>query len=74
MRVLDLGHDLWRKRISTADFPTWGQVPRLVPLVRLARRLGLARFAAESAIRLDAYYPIVLLAAAKEPRAAVPLP
>lgn len=61
LRVLDWGHGLWRRRLVSGVFPTWGGVARLKPLVDLVRRLGLACAVAQLGIWLECYTPICLV-------------
>jgi SAM-dependent methyltransferase len=62
LEVLDLGVELFEHRMRTADFSAWGDLGKVIRLIRLARTIGLGGLASRICVLFGWYNPIVLTA------------
>ncbi len=62
VEILNLGIDMWEKRLETAAFSTWGSTGIMMKLTKIVHRLKLIPVVKYLGRKLEFYYPIILVA------------
>ncbi len=62
VEILNLGIDIWEKRLETAAFSTWGSTGIMMKLTKIVHRLKLISVVKYLGRKLEFYYPIILVA------------
>lgn len=62
VEILNLGIDIWEKRLETAAFSTWGSTGIMMKLTKIVHRLKLIPVVKYLGRKLEFYYPIILVA------------
>ena len=62
VEILNLGIEMWEKRLETAAFSTWGSTGIMMKLTKILHRLRLIPLVKFLGRKLEFYYPIILVA------------
>ena len=62
VEILNLGIEMWEKRLESAGFSTWGSTGTMMKLTKILHRLRLIPIVKHLGRKLEFYYPIILVA------------
>lgn len=62
VEILNLGIEMWEKRLESAAFSTWGSTGTMMKLTKILHRLRLIPIMKYLGRKLEFYYPIILVA------------
>ena len=65
VEILNLGVEMWEKRLETASFSTWGSIGVMMKLTKLLHRLRIIPVVKYLGRKFEFYYPIILVARKK---------
>ena len=62
VEIINLGIEMWEKRLETAAFSTWGSTGIMMKLTKILHRLRIVPIVKYLGKKLEFYYPIILVA------------
>ena len=65
VEILNLGVEMWEKRLDSASFSTWGSTGVIMKLTKLLHQLRITPVVKYLGRKLEFYYPIILVARKK---------